>query len=164
MTTQTVNKEKGFTIIEVVLVLAIAALIFLVVFLALPALQRSQRDTQRKNDLSRFSSQLTAYSANHNGNMPTTTGLGAFVSGYLTANGDKFNDPQSGNVYDVSAPATRNAEPGVGKLFYYLNARCSDDGTIGTGSGNRQVAAVIGLEGGGSYCQQNHKQDTIGRC
>ena len=32
---------KGFTIIEVALVLAIAGLIFLVVFLALPALQRS---------------------------------------------------------------------------------------------------------------------------
>ena len=44
---------EGFTIIEVVLVLAIAGLIFLMVFLALPALQRSQRDTQRKNDMAR---------------------------------------------------------------------------------------------------------------
>ena len=50
---QTTTK-KGFTIIEVVLVLAIAGLIFLMVFLALPALQRSQRDTQRKNDISRL--------------------------------------------------------------------------------------------------------------
>ena len=38
-------KDRGFTIIEVVLVLAIAALIFLMVFIALPALQASQRDT-----------------------------------------------------------------------------------------------------------------------
>ncbi len=38
----------GFTIIEVVLVLAIAGLIFLMVFIALPALQRAQRDSQRK--------------------------------------------------------------------------------------------------------------------
>lgn len=45
---------EGFTIIEVVLVLAIAGLIFLMVFLALPALQRSQRDTQRKNDIGRL--------------------------------------------------------------------------------------------------------------
>jgi hypothetical protein cdiviTM7_02704 len=43
--------KKGFTIIEVVLVLAIAGLIFLMVFLALPALQRSQRDAQRKQDV-----------------------------------------------------------------------------------------------------------------
>ena len=40
--------KGGFTIIEVVLVLAIAGLIFLMVFIALPALQRSQRDTERR--------------------------------------------------------------------------------------------------------------------
>ena len=43
--------NKGFTIIEVALVLAIAGLIFLMVFIALPALQRNQRDTQRKTSL-----------------------------------------------------------------------------------------------------------------
>lgn len=48
------NKTQGFTIIEVVLVLAIAGLIFLMVFIALPALQRSQRDTQRRDDVARF--------------------------------------------------------------------------------------------------------------
>ena len=41
------KSKKGFTIIEVVLVLAIAGLIFLMVFIALPALQRTQRNTQR---------------------------------------------------------------------------------------------------------------------
>ena len=49
------NKHKpksAFTIIEVVLVLAIAGLIFLMVFIALPALQRNQRDTQRKRQVS----------------------------------------------------------------------------------------------------------------
>ena len=49
----------GFTIIEVVLVLAIAGLIFLMVFIALPALQRSQRDTQRRNDLGRVTNAIT---------------------------------------------------------------------------------------------------------
>lgn len=40
--------HSGFTIIEVVLVLAIAGLIFMMVFIALPALQRNQRDTKKK--------------------------------------------------------------------------------------------------------------------
>ena len=40
-------QKTGFTLIEVVLVLAVAGLIFLMVFLALPALQRSQRDTRK---------------------------------------------------------------------------------------------------------------------
>ncbi len=64
------KNQKGFTIIEVVLVLAIAGLIFLMVFIALPALQRSQRNTQRKNDLSRFMTAVTQYQANNKGRTP----------------------------------------------------------------------------------------------
>ncbi|NCU43942.1 type II secretion system protein, partial [Candidatus Saccharibacteria bacterium] len=63
--------KPAFTIIEVVLVLAIAGLIFLMVFIALPALQRNQRDTQRKNDMSRVVSALTSYRANNRGKLPT---------------------------------------------------------------------------------------------
>ena len=62
--------KKGFTIIEVVLVLAIAGLIFLMVFIALPALQRSQRDTQRRNDMARLATALTQYQANNGGGLP----------------------------------------------------------------------------------------------
>ena len=57
----TQQNKKGFTIIEVVLVLAIAGLIFLMVFVALPALQRGQRDSQRRSDISRFMSQINSY-------------------------------------------------------------------------------------------------------
>ena len=59
--------KKGFTIIEVVLVLAIAGLIFLMVFLALPALQRSQRDAQRKQDIAMVVTALHNWKANNKG-------------------------------------------------------------------------------------------------
>ena len=65
MAKNNINDKKGFTIIEVVLVLAIAGLIFLMVFVALPALQRSQRDTSRRNDLSRVDTSLVQYQTNH---------------------------------------------------------------------------------------------------
>lgn len=45
------NLYRGFTIVEVVLVLAIAGLIFIMIFLGLPVLQRSQRNEQRKRDM-----------------------------------------------------------------------------------------------------------------
>ena len=64
------KNKHGFTIIEVVLVLAIAGLIFLMVFIALPALQRSQRDTQRRNDMARVATALTQYQSNNGGNLP----------------------------------------------------------------------------------------------
>lgn len=60
------EKTGGFTIIEVVLVLAIAGLIFLMVFVALPTMQRSQRDTQRKNDVGRVVTALTNWQADGN--------------------------------------------------------------------------------------------------
>lgn len=79
MNVQTKNNMKGFTIIEVVLVLAIAGLIFLMVFIALPALQRNQRDTARKNDVSTIASAVTTYSNNNRGTFPEIEDL----EGYL---------------------------------------------------------------------------------
>ncbi len=64
------KSKKGFTIIEVVLVLAIAGLIFLMVFIALPALQRSQRNTQRADDMSRILTAVNSYQSNNNGKTP----------------------------------------------------------------------------------------------
>lgn len=63
------QKKEGFTIIEVVLVLAIAGLIFLMVFIAWPALQRNQRDTQRRNDYSMLSTAISNYIANNGGKL-----------------------------------------------------------------------------------------------
>lgn len=67
MNVQTNSNKKGFTIIEVVLVLAIAGLIFLMVFIALPALQRSQRDQARKADVSSVAAAVTSYTSNNRG-------------------------------------------------------------------------------------------------
>ena len=64
------RKKKGFTIIEVVLVLAIAGLIFLMVFVALPALQRSQRNAQRKRDVDRVYTAIIEYQKNNHNSPP----------------------------------------------------------------------------------------------
>ncbi len=65
------KQDQGFTIIEVLIVLAIAGLILLVVFMAVPALQRNSRNTQRKNDVSALLGGVTEYSSNHGGALPT---------------------------------------------------------------------------------------------
>ncbi|MBR3332382.1 type II secretion system protein [Candidatus Saccharibacteria bacterium] len=76
--------REGFTIIEVVLVLAIAGLIFLMVFIALPALQRSQRDTSRRNDMSRVDTSLVQYQTNNSSrsnNLPVAPTGGSYYVG-----------------------------------------------------------------------------------
>ena len=65
--------SEGFTIIEIVIVLAIAALILLIVFLALPSLQRSQRNTARKSDAGHVSSAINNFVSNNNGKLPGGT-------------------------------------------------------------------------------------------
>lgn len=64
------KQKKGFTIIEVVLVLAIGGLIFLMVFIALPALQRSQRNTQRREDVDRLYAAMIEYQKHNKGRLP----------------------------------------------------------------------------------------------
>ncbi len=62
--------KKGFTVIEVSLVLAIGGLIFLMVFIALPALQRSQRDTRRRDDVMILLEKIKNYEKNNRGALP----------------------------------------------------------------------------------------------
>jgi len=66
------SKQEGFTIIEVLIVLAIAALILLVVFLAVPGLQRSQTNNAIKNDATHIATSYTNYYSNNSSTWPTT--------------------------------------------------------------------------------------------
>ncbi|HEY1085999.1 MAG TPA: type II secretion system protein [Candidatus Saccharimonadales bacterium] len=155
------RKEKGFTIIEVVLVLAIAALIFLMIFIALPALQKSQRDTARKNDLSRFATAINNYQSNNKGTIPAataaaiTTANTGFVASYLTKGGDQFADPHTGNNYTYqygvgAAPTTE------GQIRYATSAQCGTNGAITsvTPASPRRFAVSVFMEGAAAFCQQ----------
>lgn len=82
---------KGFTIIEVVIVLAIAALIIVIVLLAVGALQRSQRDTARKQVAGRVISGMQTFTANNNNTPPTAASLPNIASGTLAGNTTGYN-------------------------------------------------------------------------
>ena len=73
ITHKTSKYSEGFTIIETMIVLAIAALIMLIVFLAVPALQRAQRNTATKNDASRIAAAVSTFVSNANGELPCQT-------------------------------------------------------------------------------------------
>lgn len=77
------KNNKGFTIIEVMIVLAIAGLILLIVFLAVPALQRSSHNTSRKSDAANISAAIATFETNNSGKVPTFYGVNATNTGYL---------------------------------------------------------------------------------
>ena len=64
------RKDSGFTIIEVLIVLAIAGLIMVVVFLAVPALQRSGRNNALNTNANNVYTGVNNYVSNNNGTVP----------------------------------------------------------------------------------------------
>ena len=89
------NLYRGFTIIEVVLVLAIAGLIFLMIFLALPDLQRSRRNEQRKRDMGEIAGAIQNYRSANKGKMPKSF---ENIKPYIRHD---MRDPD-GDEYDIS--------------------------------------------------------------
>ncbi len=146
MNAQINNTKKGFTIIEVVLVLAIAGLIFLMVFIALPALQRSQRDQARKNDVSIASAAVTSFTSNNRGTFPTTAQLGTYVT-------DKSDNTTSVTVSANSGAQT--VKPADGVVLITASTVCGTStasSQVLTKGTTRQFTAVTKLEsGGGAY-------------
>lgn len=162
------NNSKGFTIIEVALVLAIGGLIFLMVFIALPGLRSSQRDAERRENVAFFLQQVKNYQSSNRGALPTTwQGASGFQGKY-------FNkiDPSGGeyklmvlncdksyagaecadNGSNKELNTIKNAKfPNDYKLIVVTQATCDGDKAVGTNN-PRKVAVVTRLEGAGIFC------------
>ncbi len=152
-------KTKGFTIIEVVLVLAIAGLIFMMVFIALPALQRSQRDTARKSEVSTVLAQITSYQSNNRGNSPSANDAFAkYLDGSYNPTDKKITLGSGTTVSNMAYVASTNITAATtDNIVFIMGAKCSDtdNGQVVEGTA-RQAAALVKLENGDAYyCQTN---------
>lgn len=178
------GSRSGFTIIEVVLVLAIAGLIFLMVFIALPALQRSQRDTQRRSNIGEMASAIQQYQTNNNGRLPKNGSIPAkqptgdddqvkideynasnnaaasFIKNYMngaTAQYNAFNDP-SGWAYGLTIADFAGDQPPLNFddhiIYMYKGARCNGE-LVEKSNNSRDYALVYKLEGASVYCANN---------
>jgi len=107
-------QNQAFTITEVLLVLAIASVIMAVVFISVPQLSRTQRDSGRKALAGRIKSEIETYAANNQGTYPFdgasgtptvwSTGAGdCAVSNAVAASCyDWYNKYISGGKVDIS--------------------------------------------------------------
>lgn len=144
----TTKNKKGFTIIEVVLVLAIAGLIFLMVFIALPALQRSQRNTQREDDMARIITAVNDYQTNNNGktpfNMATKSGvLDGFVVRYIDSECKGTTNATAKNTGFTQCGAQFTDPDGQPYQLYYVGDAPKDTSTDKSGM---SVTGTIGSE------------------
>ena len=151
------SSNNGFTIIEVALVLAIAGLIFLVVFLALPALQNSQKDTARKQDVGRVVSAIEQFESDGN-NLDGIYGSGWYDSIY--DNSGAWNDGKLGAYMGKLSVVTNvTIEHGVSSYVAWLNyidiyvdRTCAPTGSTAMPVSTGDAAVVVKLSSGNYYC------------
>ena len=162
-TRQLKSNKQGFTIIEVMIVLAIAALILLVVFLAVPALQRSQRNSARKNDAARMSAAAIEYVSNNNGVLPSTgpncdsiKNSAATLSQYsslaasCTAAATFAGTPAANTMYLVTLAANGTAGTATTNVMALATkGSCSGNNAVTFDSANsRKMALLYTVESG----------------
>jgi len=157
MLTKIKQRKEGFTIIEVLIVLAIAGLILLIVFLAVPALQRNSRNTNRRSDVSSLAGAINEFVANNGGAAPTVaqvTNTGAAVTNaklgfYTAANvfGNNTGTPTS-TVASTGQSATVLTKDSI---IVWIGYDCSGGAAAAPVAGSaRSIAIEYATETGGS--------------
>lgn len=151
------RNQKGFTIIEVLIVLAIAGLILLVVFLAVPALQRNARNQQRHSDISGLIGAINEYINNNGGTAPATC-TGATPCAFLANAKLGFYKANSATnfTYTNNTSAATVADPAnVDNIAVGTYSTCNSTGTASTTTGatSRSIAVVYDVETGGGMSQ-----------
>jgi len=132
------KRQEGFTIIEVMIVLAIAAVILLIVLLAVPALQRNSRNTQRNNDVASLAAAINTCMANHN-SVTTSCGGTAGSGNNVDVDFTKLGQIQSASQGGGCAASTTNACWQFGKT-------CNSDGTGVADATSREFAVTYKIE------------------
>lgn len=172
-----INREgAGFTIIEVALVLAVAGLIFLVVFLALPALQKSQRDKERKTDVGMIVTALQNYYADGGGAIAGAPDSGGWTPSSSSPIAQYFNLEIMKNLFPdgvvLHSPAavatywnsTTHRPYAWGRYIdVYFGAQCDDNGKDLKLTGSWKNAAVAAqLESGNPLWESGSSSNPVG--
>lgn len=160
------KRTEGFTIIEVLIVLAIAGLIMVIVFFAVPALQRNSRNTRTRDDVGKALSATSDWVTNNSGRLPVGTD-GADITEQAN-----LTDGVSVTIATATAAATGVVANNPDVIQIITGARCSGAGvtTLGAhdatamgamattiGASRRSVIALYTIEAAGgertSQCQ-----------
>ena len=143
------KRQQGFTIIEVMIVLAIAAVILLIVLLAVPALQRNSRNTQRNNDIASIAAAINTCMANHNNQTASCSSVG---NNSVDIDFNKLGQITSASA-GTAAACTANANSGTGagltNACWTFAQTCNQAGTALQGATQREFGITFQIETSG---------------
>jgi prepilin-type N-terminal cleavage/methylation domain-containing protein len=146
--TKKAYKSGGFTIIEVMFVLAIAAIILITVLAAIPALQRGSRNNLRKQDVASILEDVSHYMLNNSANFPASGSEGQVINlsnlrEYQSIHDINFYSVNSTNAAEPKGPVTNDDLVEV-----YNHELCDTTGGTSTnqGASYTDVVALYALE------------------
>lgn len=134
------TKQKGFTIVELLIVIVVIAILAAISIVAFTGIQQRGRDTSRASDVSNIVKALTAYTADGNNWPASGTAAGTALEGYTTANlsedvTDKLgtaaasSSDTSTDVYGYTACGT------TGATISYIKEQDGNTVNVNAGSG-----------------------------
>jgi len=147
------NKSKGFTIVELLIVIVVIAILATLVIVTFTGIQQKARDSKRQTDVNALDSHLEAYYAN-NGYYPTVIDLqsSSFLSTYM-----KGLDPNA--LTDPKGSSITGSAPASGTYVYsYQASGTGCDNTAASSSTNQCSAFTLTaeLEGGGTFVKKSN--------
>jgi prepilin-type N-terminal cleavage/methylation domain-containing protein len=159
------QSQAGFTIVETLIVLAIAGFILLLVFDAIPALNRSGRNNQRRQDVQTVLRAVSQYELNNSGDFPPNCGGSSptpscIGSGHLLANVRlTYYDQVVVRFEPVSTPLGSAAQTtDINTVYVYNHQLCdSNNSATDAAAGYSDVVALYATENANAanpQCQQ----------
>ncbi len=143
--------KEGFTIIEVIIVLVIGAVIMLAVFLVVPQLQRTQRNSNRQNSARRVLTAAEQVNAN-TASYPTADSTGKTAIEAITGTVNAPNGSAFTWAYAQAATPDNNT-------LYYTNGTSTCSNSVpSTGTTTGKVVVIVANEGAAAstnWCVSN---------
>ena len=136
--------NKGFTIVEVLIVLAIAGVILATILLAVPALQRNSRNTQAKQAATALVAGAAESAAANSGKAPTAiSAAGAWTNTTTTTT------TIAGGI-TISTVTANPTTFAANNVYVWFSAVCSGNTATSTGASASNIAVVYTVENGGT--------------
>lgn len=152
------SNARGFTILEILIALAVAGLILALVFGAIPTLQRNGRNNSRRDDTTIVLQALSRHMLNNSANFPTTD---SYLNGYKLSYYDKTAVKRYARTADTATGLPIDKVTNLDEVHIYNYAKCDANSqglASSRGADYRDVVALYAIETStdsiGSKCQQ----------
>ena len=143
MTSLKKTAARGFTIVELLIVIVVIGILAALVVVTYSGIQQKARDTERKTDVNALHGQLEAYQA-QNGKYPTLANVN--LDTWRTTN---MKGLDSAALQDPKGTAQALADAAAASVYAYAVLPASCDNDVGGDCTSYTLTAT--LEGGGTY-------------